>query len=70
MGTGGAGTTGLDGGGAGAVLPCWIGVGVGVFSSQRVQVVIVLVIKLVFTMMEVLPLMTVVEVTGQLVKVV
>ena len=39
-------------------------------SWQRVQVTIVLVIKLVFTMMEVLPLTTVVEVTGQLVRVV
>ena len=39
-------------------------------SWQRVQVVIVLVIKLVFTMIEVLPLTTVVEVTGQLVRVV
>ena len=46
---------------AGVVLP---------FSAQRVQVVIVLVIKLVFTMMDVLPLITAVEVTGQLVKVV
>ena len=61
MGTGGA---------AGGVLPCWTGLGEEVFSSHRVQVVIVLVIKLVFTMMEVLPLITVVEVTGQLVKVV
>lgn len=42
----------------------------GAVSAQRVQVVIVLVIKLVFTMMEVLPPMTVVEVTGQLVRVV
>ena len=52
------------------VLPCSIGVGEEVFSAQRVQVVIVLVIKLVLTMMEVLPLTTVVEVTGQLVTVV
>ena len=37
---------------------------------QRWQVVIVLVIKLVFTIVEVLPLTTVVDVTGQLVKVV
>lgn len=41
-----------------------------VVSTQRVQVVIVLVIKLVSTMIEVLPLITVVEVTGQLVSVV
>lgn len=61
MGEAGVVVKGAGGDGAGAVLP---------FSAQRVQVVIVLVIKLVFTMMEVLPLMTVVEVTGQLVKVV
>ncbi len=67
---GGGGAAGLDGGGAGSVLTGGAtGVDEGV-SWQRVQVVIVLVIRLVFTMMEVLPLMTVVEVTGQLVKVV
>lgn len=54
----------------GAVLPCWIGVAEGVFSFQRVQVVIVLVINSVFTTVEVVPLITTVEVTGQLVKVV
>lgn len=70
VGAGDGGTAGLDGPGTGAVLPCSIGVGEEVFSAQRVQVVIVLVIKLVFTMMEVLPLTTVVEVTGQLVTVV
>ena len=70
LGAGGDGTTGLDGLGAGVVLPCSIGVEEEVFSAQRVQVVIVLVIKLVLTMMEVLPLTTVVEVTGQLVTVV
>lgn len=70
VGAGGNGTTGLDGLGAGAVVPCSIWLGVEVFSAQRVQVVIVLVIKLVFTMIEVLPLITVVEVTGQLVRVV
>lgn len=41
-----------------------------VFSEQRRHVVIVLVIKLVATMMEVLPLWTRVVVTGQLVTVV
>ena len=41
-----------------------------VFSEQRGQVVIVLVIRLVSTMMEVVPLWTFVEVTGQLVTVV
>ena len=41
-----------------------------VFSEQRGQVVIVLVIKLVSTMMEVMPLWTFVVVTGQLVTVV
>ena len=41
-----------------------------VFSEQRGQVVMVLVIKLVFTMMEVVPLWTTVVVTGQLVTVV
>ena len=62
------GTAGLDG--AGRVLTGGTtGVEVGV-STQRVQVVIVLVIKLVFTMTDVLPLTTAVEVTGQLVKVV
>lgn len=70
VGAGGGGATGLDRPGTGAVLPCSMGVGEGVFSEQRVQVVIVLVIKVVFTMMEVLPLTTVVEVTGQLVTVV
>ena len=70
VGAGGDGGAGVDEIGAGGVLPCSIGLGEEVFSAQRVQVVIVLVIKLVFTMMEVLPLMTVVEVTGQLVKVV
>ena len=71
VGAGGGGAIGVDEPGAGVVVPCSIGEGVEVFcSSQRVQVVMVLVIRLVFTMMEVLPLMTVVEVTGQLVKVV
>ena len=41
-----------------------------VFSEQRGQVVIVLVIKLVFTIMEVVPPWTSVVVTGQLVTVV
>ena len=41
-----------------------------VFSEQRGQVVTVLVIKLVSTMMEVLPPWTLVVVTGQLVTVV
>ena len=41
-----------------------------VFSEQRGQVVMVLVIKLVSTMMEVTPLWTLVVVTGQLVTVV
>ena len=41
-----------------------------VFSEQRGQVMIVLVIKLVSTMMEVMPLWTFVVVTGQLVTVV
>ena len=68
VGAGGDGTAGLDG--AGRVLTGGTtGVEVGV-STQRVQVVIVLVIKLVFTMTDVLPLTTAVEVTGQLVKVV
>lgn len=67
---GGGGTAELDGGAAGVVLTGGrTGVEEG-FSWHRVQVVIVLVIKLVFTMMEVLPLITVVDVTGQLVKVV
>lgn len=71
VGAGGGGTAGLDGGRAGWVLTGGTtAVEEGVFSAQRVQVVIVLVIKLVFTTMEVLPLTTVVEVTGQLVKVV
>ena len=70
VGAGGDGGAGLDGLGAGAVLPCSIGAGAEVFSAQRVQVVIVLVVKTVFTMTEVLPLMTTVEVTGQLVTVV
>ena len=66
----GDGAIGLDGTGLGAVVLCSIGEGVEVFSAQLVQVVIVLVTRLVFTMMEVLPLTTVVEVTGQLVTVV
>lgn len=66
--TGADGTTGLDGAG-GVLTGGTAGVEEGV-STQRVQVVIVLVIKLVFTMTEVLPLTTVVEVTGQLVSVV
>lgn len=41
-----------------------------VFSEQRGQVVIVLVIKLVSTTMEVVPFWTLVVVTGQLVTVV
>ena len=41
-----------------------------VFSEQRGQVVMVLVIKLVSTMMEVVPFWTLVVVTGQLVTVV
>ena len=69
VGAAGGGTAGLDG--ADSVLTGGTtGVEVGVFSTQRVQVVMVLVIKLVFTTTEVLPLTTVVEVTGQLVKVV
>lgn len=64
VGAAGGGTAGLDG--AGGVLT---GGTTGV-DTQCVQVVIVLVIKLVFTTTEVLPLTTVVEVTGQLVKVV
>ena len=68
VGAGGGGTAGLDE--AGRLLAGGItGVEVGV-STQRVQVVIVLVIRLVFTITEVLPLTTAVEVTGQLVKVV
>ena len=71
VGAGGGGTAGLDGDGAGWVLTGGGTTGVEEgFSTQRVQVVTVLVIKLVFTMTEVLPLTTVVEVTGQLVKVV
>lgn len=66
--TGADGTTGLDGAG-GVLTGGTTGVEEGV-STQRVQVVIVLVIKLVFTITEVLPLTTVVEVTGQLVRVV
>ena len=66
--TGGGGTAELDGAG-GVLTGGTTGVEEGV-STQRVQVVIVLVIKLVFTTTEVLPLTTVVEVTGQLVNVV
>ena len=69
VGAAGGGTAGLDGAG-GALTGGTTGVEVGVFSTQCVQVVMVLVIKLVFTTTEVLPLTTVVEVTGQLVKVV
>ena len=69
VGAAGGGTAGLDG--AGTVLTGGTtGVEVDDFSTQCVQVVMVLVIKLVFTTTEVLPLTTVVEVTGQLVKVV
>ena len=69
VGAAGGGTAVLDG--AGSVLAGGTtGVEVDGFSTQRVQVVMVLVSKLVFTTMEVLPLTTVVEVTGQLVKVV
>ena len=68
VGAAGGSTAGLDG--AGSVLTGGTtGVEAGVF-TQCVQVVMVLVIKLVFTTTEVLPLTTVVEVTGQLVKVV
>ena len=70
VGAGGDGGAGLDGLGDGVLLPCSIKVGEEVFSAQRWQVVIVLVITVVFTMMEVLPLRTVVEVTGQVVTVV
>ena len=69
---GGGGAAELGGGGGGAAELGGGGGTPGVeegVSWQRVQVTIVLVIKLVFTMMEVLPLITVVEVTGQLVRV-
>lgn len=66
----GGGTTGADEGGAGTGLVGGTTGGEEGVSTQRWQVVIVLVIKLVFTMTEVLPLTTVVEVTGQLVNVV
>ena len=70
----------MDETGAGAVVPTWAGepgtdemTGAEadfVFSEQREHVVTVLVIKLVSTMMEVVPFWTLVVVTGQLVTVV
>ena len=74
------GDAGIDGTEAGAVVPTSLGeAGVDerpgaetdfVFSGQPGQVVTVLVIKLVSTMMEVVPPWTLVVVTGQLVTVV